>query len=503
MPATLPISRLIGLTVSLSPQAAQAQNVSTLLVLGASEVIDVVARLRIYTTLAQVSTDFGTSAPEYLAALAWFSQNPQPASLLIGRWAQTASNGRLLCGALPTAQQAISFWNAITAGSFRISINGGAAQNITGLNFSAATNLNGVASIIQAALSGVTVIYNSVFNRFEFESSTTGPTSSISFLSATGTGTDISASLQATNASAGAYVANGIAAETAVSAVTLFDTTFGQQWYGLNLPTGVVADHLAAAAYIEGSATYHYYGITTQDPNTLLASSTTDLAFQLSQLAYNRTAIQYSSSSAYAVASLLARILTTNWQGNNTAITLFYKNEPGIAAETLNSTQIAALEAKNCNVFTTYNVLSTTGSPVAIIEPGVSTSGAFIDTVIGAGVLAITVQANLFNTLLLSPTKTPQTDSGMNQLVTVIEQTLSQFVTDGLLAPGSWTGPPFGSLSNVPPNNFMPKGYYVFAPPVAKQSAATRSQRISVPIQVAAKLGGAVHTAQVSITFNN
>src|SRR5258708_30426385 len=104
----LPISRLINVSVNLSPAAAQSQSVIHLLILGSSTVIDVVSRLRSYLTLSAVATDFGTAAAEYLAAVLWFQQSPQPVSLLIGRWAKTASSGQLFGGALSVAQQALA-----------------------------------------------------------------------------------------------------------------------------------------------------------------------------------------------------------------------------------------------------------------------------------------------------------------------------------------------------------------------------------------------------------
>lgn len=604
LPQTLPISRLINVSVSLAAQAAQGQNLNALLILGTSTVIDVTTRIRSYTTLAQVATDFGTTAPEYLAAVLWFEQNPQPTQLYIGRWANVASSGQLFGGPLTVAQQVISLWTAVTAGGFLVYVDG-VPQAVTGLNFSAAANLNAVAASIQTVLAGLstgsTVVWNSTFNRFEFKSGTTGTASSVSFVSpstavgnfifsgnpsgsdsitlngttvtfVTGTpsgnqvkilgtqaltiasllsflqasadaqlvkfiysvvgstlyvvaataGTggnaltiakssaviavsgatlsgavagDISAMLIATNTVGnGAYTSNGIASETALAAVTLFDTKFGQQWFAVTVPAAVDADHSAIAAYIEAAANYHFYGVTTQEAAVLTPGDTTSIPYVLQQAAYNRTAVQYSSSNQYAVVSLLARILTTNYSGNNTVITLMYKQEPGITAENLNSTQIGALEAKNCNVFVAYN------NNTAIIEQGVCPSGQFIDTVIGSLALAVQIQTAVYNVLYTSTTKIPQTDAGTHLITTAIAQICAHYVQNGWLAPGVWTGAGFGSLNT---NDFMPSGFYIFAPSVATQTAAVRATRVSVPIQIAAKLAGAVHTVSVSIVVNS
>jgi hypothetical protein len=49
--------------------------------------------------------------------------------------------------------------------------------------------------------------------------------------------------------------------------------------------------------------------------------------------------------------------------------------------------------------------------------------------------------------------------------------------------------------------DFLAKGFYVYAPSVNLQSQADRAARKSVPIQVAFKLAGAVHTVDISITI--
>jgi hypothetical protein len=493
LPSTLPISRLINVSVSLLPTAAQSQNLSSLLILGTSTVIDVVSRMRSYNTINAVATDFGTSAPEYLAAVLWFEQNPQPQQLLIGRWAKTASSGQLFCGTLSAANTLLTAWTSINNAAFKIQVDSGSLQSIVALNLSSAQSLAGVAGLISAAITGAVCTYDAVNNRFIFTSNTTGATSTVSFLTAGASGTDISAQLVGTNlAGNGAYVANGIVAESALAATTIFDTTFGQQWYGLTIPQAVDADHIAVAGFIEATANKHYYGVTTQEAGALLSTSTTDIAFVLQALGYNKTAVQYSSTNTAAIVSMLARILPTDYSGNQTVITLMYKQEPGITPENLTATQANALATKNCNVFVAYN------NNTAIIQNGTSVSGQFVDTVVGADAFAIAVQTAVYNLLFTIPTKVPQTDRGMHLITTAITGVCIQFVNDGYLAAGNWTSAGFGALNT---NDAMP-GYYVYAPPVSTQSQASRAARIAVPIQIAAKLAGAVHSANVAITVN-
>lgn len=492
MNPTLPVSSVVAVSLQLTPAGAQAQSLSNLLILGTSTIIDTVERFRSYSTLNAVAADFGTTVKEYLAAQKWFAQVPQPTNLMIGRWINAAASGGLRGGSLSVAQQAISVFNAISAGSFKITKDGGAPTDITGLNFSGAANLNAVAAIIQAALTGITCVWNSTYQRFEFTSSTTGATSSVGFLVAAASGTNISATLGCTS-TGGGYLFTGQALETAVAAVTLMDGSVGQSWYGVNIPDAVNADHLAVAAYIEAATVKHIYGITTQDAGVLVAATTTDIAYQIKQLAYKRTLTQYSSADANAVISAMARILTTNFNGAATVITLKFKQEPGVIAEYLNTSQVAALEGKNCNVFVNYS------NNTAIFEQGVMGDGTFVDIITGTDWLAITIQRNLYNLLYTSTTKIPQTDIGMQLLTTACEAVCDQGVINGLLAPGIWNAGGFGLLKQ---GDFMQKGYYVWNAPVATQNSADRAARLAMPIQIAAKLAGAIHSVNVAITVN-
>jgi hypothetical protein len=486
----LPVSRLINVSVNLTPLGAQYANFNSLLLLGSSDVIDTFERIRTYNDLASVAGDFGTSAPEYLAAALFFGQSPQPTVLNIGRWAQAATSGLLRGGVLTAAQQLLSAWTGITNGGVNFTING-TARNLSSLNFSAATNMNGVASVINTAL-GVngTCVWNG--SQFIVSSATTG-TASIVAMATTGAGTDISAQVKLTSATA-SYAVAGIAAETAVAAVAALDN-LSTNWYALTMvsASAVAADHLAIAAYIQGANTKHLYGITSQDTAALLTTDTTSIGYQMKQLGYTRVCTQYSSSNPYAICSLFGRILTTDFTANNSVITLMYKQEPGVAPEGLSASQVAALELNYYNYFAQYN------NNTAIIANGQMASGNYFDEVYGTDWLANYIQTNVYNLLYQSPTKIPQTDPGTHLIVTAVEASCSQAVSNGLLAPGTWDSQGFGELKQ---GSLLPKGYYVYAAPVATQSAADRAARKSVPIQVAAKLAGAVHKVNVLINVN-
>lgn len=493
----LPVSRLINVSVVLTPPAAEAPNLNSCLAIGSSNVIDVSERIRSYGDIEEVAADFGTSAPEYEAAALFFGQSPQPNQLFIGRWAETATSGILYCGALTPTEQLIATWNAVVAGNFKIVINGSAATNVVCGSFAAAGNLNAVAAIIQTAVRAVasggftlaTVVWDG--SRFIFTSGTTGVASTFGAMTA-GTANDISGMLKGTAGTLGKIV-GGIAAETPVQAVAILDNQ-SQYWYLTSFADDSLTNDqiIAVAGYIEAANNKHIYGVSTADPNVADATSTTDIAYELQQLHYNRTTVQYSQN-PYAVFSMLGRAVTVNFAGNSTVISLMYKGEPGVVAENLTSNQANAIDGKNANVYVNYN------NDTAIIQYGKMASGYYFDEIQDTDWLAYTIQNNVFNLLYTSATKIPQTDAGNHLISNAIEAACSQAVANGTLAPGQWNANGFGQLVQ---GQYLDKGYYIYAPPIYLQSQADREARKSVPFQVAAKLEGAINTVDVIVNVN-
>lgn len=489
----LPVSRLITASVSLTPSGAQYANIESLLIVGDSAVIDTAQRIRSYNSLAAVAVDFGSTAAEYLAATLFFSQKPQPKQLYIGRWARTATSGGLYGAPLTTAQQALANFTAVSSGGFKVTVNGGSAVNVAAINLSAATSLSNVASLISAALTSASVAATCVWtgSQFNFVSTTTGTTSAVSFLQAPTSGTDISALLGGT-ASAGGYIVAGIAAESALAAVQALDA-LSTYWYGLefaaaNMPSD--SDYLAIAAYIE--ATTHLFGLTTKEATAIDSQSTSDIGSQCAAAGYTRTFGQYSTQNLYASGSIFAALVTTQFNGANTMPTIMYKVEPGVTAEPLSQNAATVLDNKRYNYFASFQ------NGASIIVNGTCFGQAYIDEIFGLDWLQNRIQTDIF-ALLASVPKVPQTDDGMNQIIAVIEGALQAGVKNGLIAPGTWQATGFGQLAT---GDYMPKGYYVYCPPVSTQSSVDRAARKTPAIQIAVKLAGAVHTVDAAILVN-
>jgi hypothetical protein len=493
----LSVSRVVDVQVNFTPQAVPAQRFDTLLIMGDSGVVDTGEAIREYNSIADVAGDFGTTAPEYLAASLFFAQLPQPTACYIGAWANTPTHGRLTGGLLTSLQMQMSNWTSILNGAFSITVDGGAATQILGMSFASATNLNAVATIIQTAIRAAIVSSpNLTFTwngtQFICQSSTTGPTSQVSFLgSPTGGVTDISAQLMMTSATA-MRTTPGIAIETPVAAVARVD---GRGWYALMFAASRVltdVERLAISGYIEASDDKHMYGITTNAQTCLDPSNVTDIGSQAMLADYMRTTVIWSLHSPYAVASFFGRALTVNFEGSNTTLTMKFKVEPGVVPEVLSGSQATTLANKRINVYVQYN------NGAAITEEGVMSGRAYFDEMHGLDWLSNRIQNDLFNVLYTSP-KVPQTNPGVHVLVTTCDGALSQGVANGLIASGVWNAPGFGELHQ---GDTLHAGWYTFANNVDLQSQADREARIAPLIQIAVKLAGAIHFADVLINVN-
>lgn len=601
---SLPVSRLVVVNVSLSPTPAASRTFGDLLIVGDSNVISGLERIRDYSNITDVGQDFSTNAPEYLAAETYFEQKPTPLSLSIGRWLRTATAAILQGAILTVQQQLLNLFTAITNGGFDVTIDG-TAKTLTALNFSAQSNLNGVATVITTALSGSgTCTWNG--SEFIITSATTGigveasgtitfsgnPTAAdtvtvngtaIEFVASGATGNEVnigtsdtltavnlltflqtsqisnltqctyslsglvltvtaatpgtagnsitlakSSSVLAisggdlaggTNPSSVSYATSpsgsyqdvsillgltaavalplvpGYAAESPLQAIVALDA-ISTEWYGSMFAASVQPtdnQNIAIFPFIEADQVTRTFGVTIQNTNVLSSEVSNDLASEMAAGGYEQSFCQYSSSNPYAVASMFGRAFSVNFEGTNTMIDLMYKQEPGVTAEALTTDQANTLQAKRCNVYVGYD------NDTSILQYGVMSGPAFFDEIYGIDWLQDKVQTNIFNVNFTSPTKVPQTDSGMNQYTNAIASAMQQGVDNGFGAPGIWNGPAFGQLST---GQYLKLGYYIYNQPVALQSESDRAARESPPFTAAFKLAGSNQMVNLQINVN-
>ena len=425
----LPVSRVVNVKVEMSPVAAALRNFGAMLVIGSTDVIDVGERIREYNDIGTVADDFGTDAPEYAAAQAFFAQSPKPTMLYIGRWAKTAVAGLAKGRILSTAEQDIAKFKAVSSGAFDITIDG-SKVSVSAVNLSTQSNLNGVATAITAGLNSKgTCVWDGL--RFVVKSATTGAKSSVTVA----TSTELS---QALGLDTGVTTVGGADQEKLVDCLAvMLDYT---NWYGAIVAADYTTDDAqAAAGIVEAASPSRIVGFTSTDTMETDSMQTSSLGATLSELGYNRTMVMYSSTNKQAVASVMGRMSTVNFEGSNTCITLKFKQAPGVAPEYLRASQATALKNHRVNVFAAYQ------NDTSILQEGVMSGGWFIDEVHGLDWLQNRVETDVWN-LLYGLKKVGQDETGADNLVATVTKGLEQGVRNGLIAPGLWNGDAFGAL---------------------------------------------------------
>ena len=594
----LPTTRVVNVQASFAAIGAQAPNTSSVLIMTDENVIDTNQRIRPYASSDDVAADFGVTSYAYAASLIWFSYRPQPQQVYVGRWASTATSALINGGILTAAEENLTNFTTITNGGIDFTIDG-TTVNLTGLDFSAQTNLNGVASVLNTALgihggctwngynfqitsdstgagaaatgtvtlsgnpsagdsvtiAGVAITFeasgatgnqvnigattaDTTANLLGFLLNSTNATlegfgysrlgtiititdktvgvagnsvtltksgtnitvsgatltngkapSTITYATA-GAGEDISTLIAMTQPLAGSIV-QGANAESALQAVIALDDA-PTYWFALNIatPTAQISDFTAVAAYIE--TTSHIQSVSTQDTSNMNSVSTASISYMLKAAGYERSFVSYNGSSPFSALGFDAIVCTVDYTQPNSTVTAALKVIPGITPDLLTTAQANALDANRCNYYATFN------NGTAITQNGMMSGPAFIDEIVGIQALQNDLETDEYNMLITLP-KVPQTDAGMHQLTGLNETTLDRYVKNGLLAPGTWTGPSFGALKY---GDFLPKGYYIFRDTVALQATSDRAARKAVPAQIAAKLAGAVHKDNLLIQVN-
>ena len=272
------------------------------------------------------------------------------------------------------------------------------------------------------------------------------------------------------------------------------------EWYIAICLGAAYADHIACAAYIETATPSSVYAYTTSDADCLTGTaSPPDIFTYLKSLDYSRSIGQYATTQGgiypnniYAIVAIMGYACGQNSGLANSAFTLKFKQETGISVEPLSSTQINVIEGNNGNVYLEY------GNYYTIFEQGKMANGTFFDERINLDMFANNLQLTLMDLLYQNP-KIPQTDAGVTQLIQACNEACDEAVRIGFLGPGTWTGP---NVLNLKTDDPLPAGYLVQAEALSTQTQADREARKSVPLYIAIKESGAVHSVLVGVYVN-
>lgn len=193
-------------------------------------------------------------------------------------------------------------------------------------------------------------------------------------------------------------------------------------------------------------------------------------------------------------AAYAGRCMSVNFTGSNTALTANLKQLATVTAdETITSDVLTAAITVGVD---TYPDIAGIGQ--------VYSTGAnkFFDEVYNQMWLVAALKVAGYNALAQVSNKIPQTEQGMTLLKKAYQNVLDQAVSNGYVAPGSWTSAEWFGNQTAMARNIEERGYYIYSAPVSQQSAADRADREAPLIQIAIKEAGAIHSSTVVINVN-
>lgn len=493
------ITNVVNVALIPEGQLAGRDNMNLIAVFTSEQgVINSAERFRTYRDAAAVAADWGSASAVTEYANTVFGTKPNAinfgGSLIVALHRATSENVPASAATLVSAQMVestvISSLQTITDGSFSIDVDG-APVVVTALDFSSTITLDGVASLLNTAITGATVTHENGF--ITVTSDTTGALSELSAFEPHTSGTFIGEILSLSDGS-GSTLNQGADAsvlpiETKVESLTATKAliNFKGSCF-IDLVLNAEVDDIAAWAQANQSIVYNVFSGASYlaiDPANPV------WAVKLASLTSFRSLYSKSGNRKLA-ATYMARTHTVNFNAENSAITMNLKtlNAP---AESYSQTEIDAAKRVGLDLYTTIKDV-----PVVLTSP----ANDFVDNVYNLIAYIDAIQTDNFNLLKATGTKIPQTTRGVNQLVAQNEKTTRGFVRAGVFAPGTWSSPDsFGNIDTFN-RNIEQFGFYVLAGLLKDQPQVDRQQRKSPVIQIAVKNAGAIHSADIIINFN-
>jgi hypothetical protein len=455
-------------------------------------------RVRVYTSLSGMTSDGFTSASQaYRMATKIFSQNPSPTQIVVGR----TENDQVM-----TVDITPSSIDLRASTAYTVYHNGLAATYTTDTTPTVAEITAGLAAAIDPTAWAISTAYAVG----EYVKNDTGPvkiyvctTAGTSAGSGGPTGTRSGivdgtcvwdyvgpeSNLTATDNTTKVTVAANSAADAFSLYAALPEILALQDITADGSPNGIVADITAiravndewycllpcnqgkavlkaAAAHIE---TLDKTMICSSPDDDIKTTAIDDLASELQALSYDRTMLMWDPRANYQFpCGAWAGVGLPTTPGS---ITWAYKNLAGIAAPTLNATQITNLEGKDCNYYVTQAGLSNTR--FGVVSGG---SNTYFDVTRTIDWTKARIQEGVYGRLA-NLSKVPFTNRGRDVIVNEVWAVIREGQGNEAFA-----------LEPEP---------IVTAPDVSTVSAANKANRLYPDINFTVTLAGAIHKTTI------
>jgi len=493
------INRVVNVALLPEGQQASRDNMNVIAVLTSETgVITSAERYRAYLEISAVEADWGTASVVTQYAQTVFGTKPNATNfggtLIVGLHRAVAETVPATAATLRSTQLVestlISQLQTITNGSFNITVDATPVVAAS-LDFSAVTTLDGVAAILDTAITGAVVSHNNGY--LTVTSSTTGATSLLTYMTPGPAGTFIGGLLTMSSGTGGT-LAQGAASvvlpiETKVASLSALKAL-------VNFKGGVFTDlvldaEIPAIAAWAGANQTIIYNVFTGSSYLAVSAANPVWAVKLASQT-NFRSLYSKSGNRLLAATYMARTHTVNFNAENSAMTMNLKTL-SVPSETYSDTEMDSAKRVGLDLYTSIK-----DTPVVLTSP----ANDFVDNVYNITAFIDAVQTDMFNILKATGTKIPQTTQGVNTLVAQGEKTSRGFVRAGVFAPGAWSSPDsFGNI-NTFNRNIEQFGFYWLAGLLKDQPQADRQARKSPVLQCAVKNSGAIHEASIIINFN-
>ena len=455
-----------------------------------------------FPSAAAVGAYFGLDSVEYAAADVYFtSYNNKfsaPKAFFVARRIAEAAPAWLRGGKIT---QTVTQLKTVTAGSMAISIDN-TAYNVTGVDFSAANSYSDMAAILETAIHTIVgtgaanVDFSSLTGAFTITSGTSGAASEVSYASATGTGSDLSALLNLTE-NRGAVLSVGMDALSvneqmaAIRAKTENWVSFTTAW------EEAAEEMLEWAAWANSNYGWLYVAYTT-NAATASADSSADPASVLKNSGNDHTAIIYGSLE-YAT-FIMGVVGSIAWQRVNGTITAAFKKQSGLAPWVVDETTATILESKNCNYFGNF---ATRNAEFIFMYPGCLSASdyGYIDPYVNSIWLNNRLQVSLMDGIT-SVGRVPYNQRGYTMIAAWMMDPINEARNNAAIEPGvvlseRQKSEVMNEAGLDISNELWTQGYYV---QILDPGAAVRAQRGSPIVSLWYTYGGAVQRIEVAST---
>lgn len=223
-------------------------------------------------------------------------------------------------------------------------------------------------------------------------------------------------------------------------------------------------------------------------------SATDDIASDLTVLGHRHVFTAAHASNPHSGTHLAKHFAAVNYSADRSTITGEFKKSPGVAAEDLKGSEIAAMESKNATFYTIVELQGSQDVGRWLNTKTHSTYGEFIDDVVNLDAFINTLTVRLYNALANVTTKLEQTPRGQAVLLATARQVGEQYIANGYLGPRNYVDPDDGEEKYT-------IGFEIMTKPedILDLTPEDRGARLAAPIRMRLFRAGAIHQVLVDL----